>query len=138
MAIRNDIIKEIKKHLVATTSAWSASPGYLDDVNDFPSVSVFIPRETRYHIGSTDATIRQFTFQIRGYVFSSDSDSTIDSDLFAMEIEEALDLFLSVAPEDIKSSVFSTRVVSLGTDEGLLTPYGVCDLEVLVEYATFC
>ena len=136
--MRAQIISQLKEYLVANTSAWSATPGYIEDVNDFPSVSIFIPRETLYHLSASGASpngtiIKSFTFQIRGYVFS-DEDSLEDSETLAYEIEQSLPAFSNY----YTGTLLDIRVTSLSTDEGLLSPYGVCDLEIWISYSDLC
>lgn len=144
MVLRSTIIDVFKSYLVDNTSAFSTSPGYINDVNDFPSIAILIPRETRFHIGgfvepgglTNQKTITQFSITVRGYVLGPDGEDSMDSsEKLANEIDTAVASFdgSSLAKS---MGVYSARVNSLSTDEGLLTPYGITDLEVLFETFT--
>jgi len=52
MAFKNSFLKNFKNYLVENTSAVSYSTGYINDVNDFPSIAIIQPSETKFHIGS--------------------------------------------------------------------------------------
>jgi hypothetical protein len=94
-------------------------PGYIDDVNDFPAVAILRPSIQRSHIGAS-ATIDTFSFIIRGYVLT-DNDSINASEALARDIERIIQSLDSPI-------VYSARVLSVETDEGLLSPYGMCDV----------
>ena len=105
---------------------------YLDDVNDFPTITLSgTPRENWSQIESRQP-FRSMTQSIRGYVKTGEElDSLHESEDLARDIETVIDRF-----SDMSSNlgVERAQVVSYNTDEGLLTPYGVCELQVEIFY----
>jgi hypothetical protein len=104
---------------------------YLDDINDFPTITLTSPAAEDYlhsQSGQRIKTMRQF---IRGYVYSTSEDSLSDSENLARDIETVVDNFAYLASN---LQVYDARVLSLTTDEGLLSPYGLCDLQVEISY----
>ena len=93
---------------------------YLDDINDFPSITFMVGNETREHIGGN---IRYATLgiNIRGYV---EGDIGIADDLLE-DIADVVDNFTDAA---CGSDMVDARVISASTDEGLFDPYGICDV----------
>lgn len=103
---------------------------YLEDVNDFPTVCLGgTPSEEYFHYGDGQIikTMQQF---IRGYVRTTEEDSIDSSEALARDIEAVIDEFAYLSSN---LSVQSAQVTQISTDEGLLSPYGVCD--VVVEIA---
>lgn len=96
----------------------------LDQINDFPSLCLNITRDDRVfdesaNLGGT------FILTIRGYVHNEDSIGA--SDQLIEDVETVI--------KSLSLSLFdSMRVVSVVTDEGLFTPYGIIDIEILVDY----
>lgn len=104
---------------------------YLDDINDFPTIMLGgTPSSDYFHYGAGQQlkTVRQF---IRGYVYSSTTDSIADSENLARDIESVVNEFPYLASN---LSVYDARVTAITTDEGLLSPYGLCDLQVEILY----
>jgi hypothetical protein len=108
----------------ALSAVATVGPGYIDAVNDFPAVAILRPSVARSHIGSS-ATIQSFTFIIRGYV-CTDSDSINASEALARDIERIIQSLDSPL-------IYNARVLSVETDEGLLSPYGMCDIACEVD-----
>jgi hypothetical protein len=96
----------------------------LDQINDFPSLCLNITRDDRTfdesaNLGGT------FILTIRGYVYNEDSIEA--SDQLIEDVETVI--------KSLSLSLFdSMKVVSVVTDEGLFTPYGIIDIEILVDY----
>jgi hypothetical protein len=96
----------------------------LDQINDFPSLCLNITRDDRTfdesaNLGGT------FILTIRGYVYNEDSIGA--SDQLIEDVETVI--------KSLSLSLFdSMKVVSVVTDEGLFTPYGIIDIEILVDY----
>jgi hypothetical protein len=96
----------------------------LDQINDFPSLCLNITRDDRTfdesaNLGGT------FILTIRGYVYNEDSIGA--SDQLIEDVETVI--------KSLSLSLFdSMKVVSVVTDEGLFTPYGIIDVEILVDY----
>lgn len=97
----------------------TVGPGYIDQVSDFPAVAILRPSVQRQHIGDR-VTVDAFNFIVRGYVLT-DEDSISASEALARSIEESI--------QSINSPlIYDARVLSVETDEGLLSPYGMCDI----------
>jgi len=89
---------------------------YLNEINDFPSISII--QQKKYI--NTDLKLYTINFIIRGYVMS-DEDSTDDSEQLVRLVEERLNA--------VKDSFDGIRILSIDTDTGLLSPYGVCNIQ---------
>jgi hypothetical protein len=150
-------------HLVNSIAQCSASDGFIDDVNSFPAIAVLRPTlGISYQL--SDEKIRTINLLVRGYVRSSEETSIADSEQLARQIEQLTSTFpraatagiiveagliltedlqflvteqlFQIARENRLDYVESARVLTVATDEGLLSPYGVCDLEVEMQYVT--
>ena len=105
---------------------------YLDEINDFPTITLSgTPRENWLQVESGQP-FRSMTQSIRGYVNTGqDLDSLHESENLARDIETVIDRYSDMASN---LGVERAQVVAFNTDEGLLTPYGVCELEVEILY----
>ena len=100
---------------------------YLDEINDFPSIT-FVPRlETRDHRG---AGLKLATLQIDLRLYEYDRDIA-ELDLRLREVEDQVDTF---AAAQRALGVEIAQVVTVGTDEGLMRPYQVGDMQILITY----
>lgn len=103
---------------------------YLDDINDFPTITLGgTPREDLVQIGDGQ-NIRSLRQSIRAYVMSDD-DSLYDSENLARDIEQVV---TDYAASTANLSVHRSQVLSITTDEGLFSPYGIVDVEVEMIY----
>ena len=102
---------------------------YLDDINDFPTITFGGVRENNDEFGDGQI-LKTMTQSIRGYVMTDD-DSLHDSENLASDIETVVN---SYADSSANLSVHESRVVSVGTDEGLLSPYGIADVTIEIIY----
>lgn len=103
----------------------TVGPGFIDQVNSFPAVALLRPSINRTHIGAR-ATVERFSFIVRGYVLT-DEDSIADSEDLARAIERSIQSLDSPL-------IYEARVLSIETDEGLLSPYGMCDIVCEVDW----
>ena len=135
MARRTQIVDALVDHLGSNTDVFPANVSrtykYLDDVNDFPYIT-FVPRvEQRDHRGDG----RKFAVQaidLRVYVYDGDSEDIHDEcERLADQVEAAVDTFADTYPQ---FEVEEARVVTLRTDDGLMTPYGIADLQLSILY----
>lgn len=105
---------------------------YLDEINDFPTITLSgNPREDLLQTQSGQP-FHSMTQSIRGYVNTGyELDSLHESENLARDIETVVDRF-----SDMSSNlgVERAQVRAFNTDEGLLTPYGICELEVEILY----
>jgi len=133
MARRTQIIDALVDHLAANTDIHANNVFkrylYLDDINDWPTITMMPQTETRIHRGA-DARQGIFTVFIRGYVYSEE-DSLGTAETFAQQIDSAIDTF---ADTYVQYEVEEARVIELRTDEGLFHPYGMADITLQVVY----
>lgn len=109
----------------ALSAVATVGPGFIDQVNDFPAVALLRPSVSRAYIGKR-VTVDRFSFIVRGYVLS-DEDSIYASEDLARAIERTIQSLNSPL-------IYEARVLSVETDEGLLSPYGMCDVLCEVDW----
>ena len=133
---------------------------YLDEVNDFPTIT-FVPRlETRDHYGAGEK-LATLQIDLRVYQYNRDIASL---DLLMREVEDKTSNFFgdvlvteflllqqggALITQDSKffeleegnfdipqflRNIQLTQVVTVGTDEGLMRPYQVGDMQILITY----
>jgi hypothetical protein len=150
-------------HLVSQIDGCSETAGFINDVLSFPAIAVLRPGVTVTYRGAGEQ-IRTITCVVRGYTLSSEESSLRDVEALARDIEyqtstfpraftagivvdagliltEALDVLVTeqlfqIARENRLDYVEAARVLAVTTDEGLFSPYGICDLEVEMTYVT--
>ena len=135
MARRNDIIEALVDHLGSNTDVLPANVfrryKYLDDVNDFPYIT-FVPRqENRDHYGA-GRKLAVLAVDLRVYVYDGDTEDIADEcERLADQVEAAVDTFAATYRQ---FEVEEARVTTLTTDDGLMTPYGIADLQLSILY----
>ena len=103
----------------------------LDEVNDFPALTMIPRAEVRDHRGA-GRKIATFNIQMRAYVFDGDGSEIINvTEDLGDEIDNAVETFAASARE---FEVEEARVLTFTTDEGLFAPYGIADLEAQIVY----
>ena len=103
---------------------------FLDELNDFPSLCFVASSESREQLGA-NRRLGTIEVALRGYVF--DENNVDKAEILAQNVESKVDSFsANVAAR--ANGVSDARVVSFRTDEGLLQPYGVADLEIQILY----
>lgn len=116
-------------------------PQFLDDVNSFPGVTVLRPMmsgKSDQNLGSRRATvvrtsigdrasINVLTLTIRGYICTSLETSVDDCEKLARDIERVVQSLRSPL-------IYSAKVLTVHTDEGLFAPYGICDVQCQLEW----
>ena len=132
---RTQIINALVSHLATTTSILedNISRNYhvLDEVNDFPALTMIPRTEVRDHRGA-GRKIATFNIQMRAYSFDGDGSEIINvAEDLGEEIEDAVETFAASARA---FEVEEARVLSFTTDEGLFAPYGITDLEAQIVY----
>jgi hypothetical protein len=102
---------------------------YLDELNDFPSITFLAGGEDRIHYGAGEKFGRM-NVQIRNYVFAEDQ---LDA---AEELSNNVELLVidKFAGLHRDLGVQSAQVVEFRTDEGLFSPYGIGDQTVTITY----
>lgn len=139
MARRTEILNYLVDRLstISTTNGFLTNVSkvhrsykYLDDINDFPTITLGgTPREDLVQIGDGQ-NLRSLRQSIRAYVMSDD-DSLYDSENLARDIEQVV---TDYAASTANLSVHRSQVLSIVTDEGLFSPYGIADVEVEIAY----
>ena len=132
---RTQIIEALVTHLANNTSILedNITRNYhvLDEVNDFPALTMIPQLETREHRGA-GRKIATFNIQMRAYAHDGDGSEIINvTEDLGEEIDEAVDTFAASARTH---EVEEARVTSFSTDEGLFAPYGIADLEIQIAY----
>ena len=135
MARRTDIIEALVGHLGTNTDVHANNVyrtyKYMHDLNDFPAITFIPNREDRDHFGAGQVH-GILAIQLRCYVYDGDTADIADEcERLADQIEAAVDTF-SAANRALE--VEEARVISLRTDDGLMTPYGVADLQISILY----
>ena len=103
---------------------------FLDEINDFPSVCFVAGSENREELGA-NRRLGTIEVALRGYVF--DENNVDIAEILAQNVESKVDSFsANVAAR--ANGVADARVTAFRTDEGLLPPYGVADLEIEILY----
>ena len=135
MARRTDIVNALVGHLGTNTDVHANNVHrtykYMHDLNDFPAITFIPNREDRDHFGAGQVH-GILAIQLRCYVYDGDTADIADEcERLADQIEAAVDTF---APAYRQYEVEEARVVTLRTDDGLMTPYGVADLQISILY----
>lgn len=127
MSKRTIILSKLISHIAQhTSSVGSRGLKFLHEVNDFPAFYIYSGDESRYHEGAGHK-YGIISSALRGYIQSDKLDDVED---YARSLEEALQIF----PKTRRDLVEEVRVMSLRTDEGLMAPFGVIDLEIEILY----
>ena len=103
---------------------------FLDELNDFPSVCFVAGTERRDQLGA-NRRLATIDIALRGYVF--DENNVDKAEILAQNVESKVDSF-SANVAALANGVADARVTSFRTDEGLLQPYGVADLDIEILY----
>jgi len=99
---------------------------FLDEVNDFPSVFFQVGEEVRVYNTSGNTT-GLIPLTLRIYVNDEESSGSLDS--LIQDIEHVI--------YNLDTGVYNIRdmtISSVDTDEGLVKPYGIGEIEILIEY----
>jgi hypothetical protein len=130
---RSDIINALTSHLGQINSVEArnvySSYRWIDELNDYPVITYVPRREQRLHRGD-GRKLALIVISLRGYVYNGDG-AMAEVETLAQEIEAKIATFADAARNE---QVESALVASVTTDEGLMHPYGVCDLEINITY----
>jgi hypothetical protein len=135
MARRTDIIEAFIAHLGSNTDVLTANVyrvfKYLDDVNDFPAIT-FVPRRIERDHRGAGRQMDVMGIDLRIYVYDGDTaDIAAECERLAEQVEEAIDTF---AAANRALEVEEARVATLRTDDGLMSPYGIADIQLAITY----
>ena len=99
---------------------------FLDEINDFPSVFIQAGTENRVY-DSKGLTTSTLDIMIRVYVHTENAVEELESTMQDIE-------FVIYNMDTEKYGIMDVQVASMGTDEGLLDPYGIGEVAVTVQY----
>lgn len=106
---------------------------YWDDVSDFPAIFVVAGGETREYLpGGFKWGFLNVSFKV--YTKGEDSQNLLE--LLLEDVEDALDSLHDNLIYDTTNNYGTSEIsiTSIVTDEGLLSPYGVGEVNLLVRY----
>lgn len=156
-------VPQLEQHFKQTIPSCSIVRGYLSDINSFPAITTLNPKRTQRFI-SSDERINTINLTVRGYVYTSRENSIADTEVLVRQIETAIDSFprsyasRKAISENILTSqqletietqqlffiliqagfvvVEEAKVLSVETDEGLMAPLGLCEIDMDMRYVT--
>ena len=100
---------------------------FLDEVNDFPSLYLTAGTEIR-EFQSQGLTECFLDITIRAYVKDSNSREQIDSLL------EDIEHVIYATTDNPELGILDMTIEGISTDEGLLTPFGLAEVELSIVY----
>jgi len=124
--MKTNIIKTVVSELTSLTLNVHRRFLYLEEINDFPTIILFAGDESRKYLGAGQKE-GAFLLNIRGYLFT-DENSLDDAEDLANEIDSVIRNMSKI------DNLIDMRVLTINTDEGILSPYGMCNLLVEVVY----
>jgi hypothetical protein len=140
MSARQDIVKALVEKLKLIKPAngyqvdlWDnviTKHKFWDEVNDFPFVCVVAGQETREYLPGT-MSWGFLGIAIKVYVKQEDPAEELEALL--TDIESVIDdsFRLEYAPGKMTADI---KITSIVTDEGLLVPYGIGEVNISVQY----
>ena len=99
---------------------------FLDEINDFPSVYLQAGAENRIY-DTKGLTTSTLDIMLRVYVHTETSVEELESTMQDIE-------FVIYNMDTEKYGMMDVQVSTMGTDEGLLDPYGIGEVGVTVQY----
>ena len=105
---------------------------FWDEVNDFPSVFITPGSETREYLPS-DFTWAYLGLSVKIYVRGEEPQTELEALL--EDVERCVDANRVLVYDETGSETTEILITSITTDEGLLAPYGVGEINLQVRYA---
>ena len=105
---------------------------FWDEVNDFPSVFITPGSETREYLPS-DFTWAYLGLSVKIYVRGEEPQTELEALL--EDVERCIDANRVLVYDETGSETTEILITSITTDEGLLAPYGVGEINLQVRYA---
>ena len=99
---------------------------FLDEINDFPSVYLQAGTENRIY-DSKGLTTSTLDIMLRVYVHKETAVEELESTMQDIE-------FVIYNMDTEQYGIMDVQVATMGTDEGLLDPYGIGEVGVTVQY----
>ena len=133
MARRTTIIDAFRTHLATEltndVAQVSKQYQYMDEINDFPAITFVARGERREHRGN-QRKLAALQIDLRLYAYDRDID---ELDLLTRKTEDAINSFQDNATA-IAEQVEIVQVVTVDGDEGLMRPYQVADIQLIITY----
>jgi hypothetical protein len=105
---------------------------FWDEVNDFPSVFITPGSETREYLPAS-FTWAYLGLSIKIYVRGEEPQTELEALL--EDVERCVDANRVLVYDESGSETTEILITSITTDEGLLAPYGVGEINLQVRYA---
>ena len=105
---------------------------FWDEVNDFPSVFITPGSETREYLPA-DFTWAYLGLSVKIYVRGEEPQTELEALL--EDVERCVDANRVLVYDESGSETTEILITSITTDEGLLAPYGVGEINLQVRYA---
>jgi hypothetical protein len=105
---------------------------FWDEVNDFPSVFITPGSETREYLPA-DFTWGYLGISIKIYVRGEEPQQELEALL--EDVERCVDANRVLVYDETGAETTEILITSITTDEGLLAPYGVGEINLQVRYA---
>lgn len=123
MSKRYSIINQSISHIAANTNSRGYRGfRYIHQLNDYPCFCFHVETESRIW---TDAPYGVIKAALRGYTHTETLDGV---EAYARTIERAVQSL----SEEHRELILDARVLSVRTDEGLMLPYGIVDMQIEV------
>ena len=127
-------IKGIAPYTVNLFSNVSTKMRFFDQVEDYPTVIVTPGRETREYLPG-EFKWANLAITIRVYAYNED-DPQSDLELILSNLEMVIDDNNYLVYDSINQlAITDSRIVNISTDEGVMSPYGIGEIILLVRYA---
>ena len=145
IARRTEIVNFIKDNLVKINGEISTFNGsylyntnvfnnvyrklkFLDEINDFPAIYLSAGTEFR-NFQSQNLTIATLDVIIRAYVYGEDN-----SQILADEVTQDIEHVIYSLENASNIGIMDITIERISMDEGLVTPYGLAEVELLIVY----
>ena len=103
---------------------------FWDELNDYPHIALVNGRETTEYL---PASFKWKYFNLLIKVFVKEDDQGVQLEQLLVDIEDILDANNNIEYETGKTTEL-VSLVSADTDEGLLYPFGVGELSIIIQY----
>ncbi len=105
---------------------------FWDEVNDFPSIFITPGSETREYMPAS-FTWAYLALSVKIYVRGEEPQTELEALL--EDVERCVDANRVLVYDETGSETTEILITSITTDEGLLAPYGVGEINLQVRYA---
>tara|TARA_R110002096_G_scaffold237691_2_gene428512 strand:- start:24 stop:464 length:441 start_codon:yes stop_codon:yes gene_type:complete len=130
------LLKEIRGDAPYKSNLFTNVEGKLlfwDEVNDYPHVAVVPGSESREYLPASFKW-GYLSISLKVYI-KSDQSPLNELEEILEDIETVVDANIHfVYDEDTQDEIADMRISSITTDEGLLAPYGVAEVDLIIQY----